>query len=131
MAVERREFKYEPMAEWTEVIFEDGKGKITDRNGSEEFEISKFELKILDQAKNLKSGKILRSDLKEENGKWQLDTTMKEISSGGEAVVFEEIIAGLKIAVRVQCFDSALFTGDMEEYEYQWHLSNGDFKNPP
>jgi serine/threonine protein kinase len=52
---------------------------------------------------------------------------LEEISQGGEAVVFEEIIAGIQVAVRVQCFDSALFTGDMEEYSFNWHLSTGDF----
>jgi hypothetical protein len=131
LAVERREFENLLMAEWTEVIFEDRKGKVMARYGSEEFEISKFELKILEQDKNLKSGKILRSDLKEENCRWQFDKSLKKISYGGEAVVFEEIIAGIKVAVRVQCFDSELFTGGMEDYEYEWHLSNGDFKDPP
>jgi hypothetical protein len=131
LAVERREFENTWMAEWEDVVFEDIKGKVTRRNGSEEFEISDFERKILDHDKNLKPGKILRSDLKEENGAWKFDKSIKEISSGGEAVVLEEIIAGRKIAVRVQCFDSALFTGDMDEYEYEWHLSNGDFKDPP
>ena len=132
VAVERRRFEDKWMAEWTEVVFKDGKGKVTTEDGKyEEFEISVFEREILERDQNLKGRKIKKSELKEEKGEWQLDTTIKEISSGGEAVVLEEIIAGQKVAVRVQCFDSALFTGDMEEYEYEWHLSNGDFKNPP
>ena len=137
LAVERREFKNRKMAEWTKVIFEEREGKVTKKtkwkNGgktveSEEFKVSEFERKILERYQSLKARKIKKTDLKEEKGKWQLDTTIKEISSGGEAVVLEELIAGLKLAVRVQCFDSALFTGDMENYEYEWNLSNGDFK---
>ena len=128
LAVERREFENKEMAEWTEVVFENREGKVTTKyDQSEEFKISEFERKILDLEQNLKARKINKSELKEEKGEWQLDTTIKEISSGGEAVVLEEIIAGQKVAVRVQCFDSALFTGDMEEYEYEWHLSNGEF----
>ena len=126
LAVERKEFGDEWMAEWTEVIFDNDKGKATTKLGSsEEFEISKFERKILDRASNLKTRKILRSDLEEENGEWQLDKSLKKISSGGEAVVFEEIISGLKVAVRVACFDSALFVEDKEKYKFEWHLSKG------
>jgi hypothetical protein len=71
--------------------------------------------------------KIKRSELKEENGDWNLDSSLKEISRGGEALVLEETISGLKVAVRVQCFDSALFTGDMKDYYFNSHLSKGDF----
>jgi hypothetical protein len=54
LAVERREFKKEEMAEWTEVIFEEGKGKVTTKNGiSEEFKISEFERKILEESRTL------------------------------------------------------------------------------
>ena len=128
LAVDRREFDNEQMAEWTDVVFENGKGKITYKDcDSEEFQISEFERKILERNPHLKTGRILRSDLKEENGVWQLDKSLKKISSGGEAVVIEEIISGLNVAVRVQCFDSALFTRDMEENEFEWHLSKGNF----
>jgi hypothetical protein len=128
LAVDRRKFEDNIMGDWTEVIFENEKGKVTnDRKRSEKFEISEFERKILDRAPNLKTRKIIRSDLKEENGEWQLCNSLKKISSGGEAVVFEEIISGLKVAVRVACFDSALFTKEMEQNEFEWHLSKGDF----
>ena len=54
LAVERREFKNEDMAEWTEVIFEEGKGKVTTKNGiSEEFKISEFERKILEESRTI------------------------------------------------------------------------------
>jgi hypothetical protein len=126
LAVERREFRNVNMGKWTEVIFKNGTGKVTGEYGSEEFEISEFERKILDQNKNLKNQEIEKSALKEENGDWNLDGSLKEISRGGEAVVLEETIAGLKVAVRVACFDSALFVGDMEDCSFQWHLSEGD-----
>ena len=31
------------------------------------------------------------------------------------------------MAVRVACFDSALFTGDMEDCSFEWNLSKGEF----
>ena len=124
LAIERREFKNK-IADWTEVIFEDVTGKVTDEYRSEEFEISEFEGKILDRNQNLKNKEIKKSALKEENGEWTLDGSLEEISRGGEAVVFKETISGLQVAVRVACFDSALFTGDMEDCSFQWHLSKG------
>jgi hypothetical protein len=129
LAVERREFNKHDMTQWTEVIFEDGIGKITGKYASEEFIISEFERKILEKNQNQKlNGRITKkSELKEEDVEWQLENSLKKISSGGEAVIMEEIISGLKVAVRVQCFDSLLFTGDLKEYEFVWHLSNGEF----
>ena len=128
LAVERREFKEYSMALWTEVFFQNKKGKVTLINNLyEEFVVSEFERTILEREPNLNSRKIEKSNLKHEDGEWQLEKSLKKISSGGEAVVLEEIISGLKVAVRVACFDPALFTGDMEEYEFEWHLSKGDF----
>jgi hypothetical protein len=128
LAVERKEFKDQDTADWTKVIYENGKGKIS-YPFCEEFEMSEFERKILNQNENLKNQEIKKSALKEENGDWNLDGSLKEISRGGEAVVLEETIAELKVAVRVQCFDSALFTGDMENCSFDWHLSKGYFFN--
>ena len=128
LAVDRRQFEKDWMAGWTEVTFENEKGKVTDKNGdSEEFEISEFERKILDQNQNKKKIELKKSALKEENGEWTLDCSLKEISRGGEAVVLKETIAGLKVAVRVACFDSALFVGNMNDCSFDWHLSKGDF----
>jgi len=33
----------------------------------------------------------------------------------------------LEVAVRVACFDSALFVGNMDDCSFNWHLSKGDF----
>ena len=103
LALDRREFRHDRIAGgegWTKVTFENGKGKVTDEDGySEEFEISKFERRILDQNQDLENQEIKKSALKEENGEWNLDGSLKEISRGGEAVVLEKTIAGLKVAV--------------------------------
>ena len=95
LAVERREFENKEMAEWTEVVFENREGKVTTKyDQSEEFKISEFERKILERNQYLEKREIAKSELKEEQGEWQLDKTIKEISFGGEAIVLEEIIAG-------------------------------------
>ena len=126
LAVERRQFNYDHMARWTEVVFDAGKGKVQTRSyGSEDWNISTFEKKILDANPGLLR-RIERTELKEENGEWQLGS-MKIISSGGEAVVLEETIGGLEVAVRVQCFDPLLFTKGIAGYDFQWHLSEGEF----
>ena len=126
LAVERREFKSDYMARWTEVVFDAGKGKVeAGFNGSEDWNISTFEKNILDANPGLLR-RIERTELKEENGEWQLGS-MKIISSGGEAVVLEETIGGLEVAVRVQCFDPLLFTKGIAGYDFEWHFSEGEF----
>ena len=99
LAVDRRTFVEDDIfalfPTWTKVIFEDRKGKVTKENGSsEEFKVSEFERKILERNQYLEKREIAKSELKEEQGEWQLDKTIKEISFGGEAIVLEEIIAG-------------------------------------
>ena len=124
LAVERRQFKDDDVARWTEVVFDAGKGEVQVSWGSEDWNISTFEKKILDANPGLLR-RIERTELKEENGEWQLGS-MKIISSGGEAVVLEETIGGLEVAVRVQCFDPFLFTKKaIGQYQFEWHLSGG------
>ena len=134
MAVERREFDGELFkidARWTDVIFENGKGKASWKNRVIAlWNINEFERKILERNPHLKNRKIENSSLRVEHSEWNLDSSLIEISRGGEALVLEEIICGLKLVARVQCFDSALFTGDMENYKFKWHLSSGKFSMP-
>ena len=131
LAVERREFEIDiPSAacRWTEVVFENGKGKVSRKNRFlAEWKISDFETGILEKNPELKNRNIKKSDLREENAEWDLGSSLKEISRGGEAIVLDEKIGGLEVAARVQCFDSALFTGDIEDYKFKWHLSSGEF----
>ena len=76
LAVERREFEDEEIAEWKVVIFENGRGKATRKYDSEEFEISEFERRILDQNKDFENQEIKKSAMKEENGDWKLDSSL-------------------------------------------------------
>ena len=130
LAVERRQFKDNRMGEWTDVVFDAGKGKVTADTMfgilSEDWNISTFEKKILDANPGGLLRRIERTELKEENGEWQLGS-MKILSSGGEAVVLEETIGGLEVAVRIQCFDPLLFTKGIAGYDFEWHLSEGEF----
>ena len=127
LAVERRQFDNNLMGRWTEVIFKDGKGRAVLEGGkSEEWTISRFERKILEASPDLLR-KIDRSELEEETGEWKLDGSLKTISVGGEAIVLDEKIGGLEVAVRVQCFDPELFTGRMDKYRFEWNLSKGQF----
>ena len=129
LAVERRQFRSDRMGRWTEVTFKDGKGRVVRENGdSEEWTISCFERKIIEASPDLVR-KIDRSELKEETGEWKLDETLKTISTGGEAIVLEEEIGGLEVAVRVQCFDPELFTRELDGYDFEWNLSKGQFWN--
>ena len=51
-------------------------------------------------------------NMKEETGEWILGQSLQQkmISAGGEAIVLKENFGELEVAVRVQAFDSALFT---------------------
>ena len=129
LAVERREFKQSYMAKWTKVVFDDAKGEVR----KDDWDISSFEKQILDANKDFRRN-INRAELNEENGEWKTASMksngLKIISAGGEAVVLEETIKGMEVAVRVQCFDPFLFTRGIEEYEFEWHLSGGEFLIP-
>ena len=85
-----------------------------------------FQKTILEKNPQLKR-KIDRSELREEGGKWILEQFLEEkiISVGGEAIVLKEKFGELEVAVRVQVFDSALFTDNNEEFEFDIHLSKG------
>ena len=127
LAVERRHFESDAMARWNKVIFDKDKAKIVvDKNNHEEFEISRFERKLLDSNKDLYKTPIMRSELRQETGQWWIavDNSIT-IKSGGEALIFEENIKGLKVAVRIQCFDSFVFAENHDEYSYEWFLSKG------
>ena len=91
------------------------------RGWEEGWEVSAFERKILDKSPDLNRA-IKRWEQNEEKGEWKLDgSSLKIITAGGEAVLLEEEIGGLKVAVKVQCFDPALFTHGMDGYETEMH----------
>jgi hypothetical protein len=94
-SVERHEFEYNGNAEkWRFCKFDGNKGIIfnKNRNQLERFEATSFQKKILRENPELLNVFISRSEINEENGKWQLSDLLKEkiISEGGEAIVFCE-----------------------------------------
>ena len=131
LSVERMDFEDNHCAVWTDVIFENGEGKITyDRYGEKAiktWKISPFQKKILDTNDDFEGRNIRRSELKEENGQWYLDPHLckRMISSGGEAIVLKEQFEQLEAAVRVQLFDPAIFTKNNNMLDFKIHLSKG------
>ena len=66
----------------------------------------------------------------------------RKISAGGEAIILNETFGNLDVAVRVQCFDPALFTEEFpaasnterviknsDELHFEIHLSEGNLVN--
>ena len=79
-------------------------------------------MKILSENPDLLDILIGRSEIKEENGKWQLLDGLEEkiISEGGEAIVFCEKFGEVEFAVRVQLFDPFLFTEKFAANQIKW-----------
>ena len=61
LAVERRKFKKDHMATWTEVTFGKNKGQVKTKDSWEEFQISEFERKIIEQNQNLLNKEIKKN----------------------------------------------------------------------
>ena len=99
------------------------------KNQLEEFDATSFQKKILRENPVLLNIYIGRSEIKEENGKWQLFDRLKEniISEGGEAIVFRQKFGEEEFAVRVQIFDPLLFTKRFAANKIKWktHLISG------
>jgi hypothetical protein len=131
-SVERHEFgdKYNAR-EWQFCKFVGNKGIIfaENKDQQEEFEATSFQKKILRENPELLNVFISRSEIKEENGKWQFLDGLKEkiISEGGEAIVFSEKFGETEFAVRVQVFDPFLFTTMFAANQIKWktHLISG------
>jgi hypothetical protein len=135
-SVERHEFVDEYIAiNWRFCKFVGNKGILFDKNEKkrEEFEATSFQKKILRENPDLSNIFIGRSEIEEENGKWQLLDGLKEkiISEGGEAVVFCEKFGEKVFAVRVQIFDPFLFTTMFAANQIKWktHLISGENYN--
>jgi hypothetical protein len=131
-SVERHEFDdYDNAALWRFCKFDGNKGIIFDKDKEqkEEFEATSFQKKILRENPDLLNVLIGRSEIKEENGKWQLLDGLKEkiISEGGEAIIFSEKFGDREFAVRVQVFDPFLLTDEYAVNQIRWrtHLISG------
>jgi hypothetical protein len=132
-SVERHEFGNDWNAKyWRFCKFVGNKGILFDKNKrqQEEFYATPFQKKILSENPDLLNVFIGRSEIKEENGKWQFLDGLKEkiISEGGEAIVFSEKFGEKEFAVRVQIFDPFLFTTMFAANQIKWktHLISGE-----
>ena len=131
-SVERHEFRDNFNAiYWRFCKFDGNKGILFDENKEklEEFYATSFQMKILRENPDLLDIFIGRSEINEENGKWQFLNGLKEkiISEGGEAIVFSEKFGESEFAVRVQIFDPFLFTTMFAANQIKWkaHLISG------
>jgi hypothetical protein len=84
---------------------------------------------ILNSNSNLKNVMISRSEIREENGEWEIEAELKKklLSKGGEALVFSEKFGNLETAVRLQIFDSSLFTSNfgLDSITWKIHFEKG------
>ena len=94
-------------------------------------QLTNFQKMILNSNSNLENEMISRSEIREENGEWNIpaELQIKLISEGGEALVFSEEFGNFKTAVRLQIFDPALFTKDFGDDSLSWkiHFEKGLF----
>lgn len=121
LSVDRAYFENDEGAGWTRVKFQIEKGHVEFKNGQTEFIITPFQKKLLSEMRGFKYNTwIQKSKLKEETGTWKhTDVNSKStIHIGGEAILTRETIGNEDFAVRVQAFDTAIFTSK---------YGNGDF----
>jgi len=133
-SVERHEFgRFGSARNWRFCKFDGNKGILFDENEEEleEFKATSFQKKILRQNPTLSNVVLDRSEIMEENGKWNLKNELKNklLSEGGEAIVFSEKFGENLMAVRIAVFDSFLFTKQFGAGQIKWrtHLISGLF----
>jgi hypothetical protein len=130
-SVERMTFENDNYAAWWKnVRFGEDEVEIFGRFGClQKIKLTKFQKMILNSNSNLKNVMISRSEIKEENGKWEIEAELKKklLSKGGEALVFSEEFGNLETAVRLQIFDSSLFTKDfgLDSITWKIHFEKG------
>mgnify|MGYP003340822297 FL=1 len=104
-------------------------GKNVGKRNLQKMKISEFQKMILKSDSSLKNQLIGRSEIKEENGEWQIPAELeaKLISQGGEALVFCEKFGNFETAVRIQIFDPFLFTKDfgLDSLTWKIHFEKG------
>ena len=136
-SVERMNFEEHKYAAWWEYVqFGEEEAEIFmpkrfwPKNKSlQKIKLTDFQKMILNSNANLKNEMISRSEIREENGEWDLPVELqtKIISNGGEALVFLEKFGNLKTAVRLQIFDPFLFTKDfgLDSLSWKIHFEKG------
>jgi len=113
-SVERMHFKDDGHAiHWQYVQFGEDEVEIfwPYKDSLDKIKLTDLQKNILKTNGALKNEMINRSEIKEENGKWELPAEMIErvISEGGEALVLSRAFGDFETAVRVQIFDPFLF----------------------
>jgi len=135
-SVERHKFRDKSNAvEWRFCKFVGKKGLLFDDKKQQlgKFKPTSFQKKILDRNPSLSNvfmkNFIGRSEIKEETGKWKLENELKGriISEGGEAIVFCGKFGKAEMAVRIQIFDSFLFSKKFgtNSIKFKTHLISG------
>jgi hypothetical protein len=113
---------------WRFCKFDGNKGILFDVNKKqlEEFRATSFQKKILRENPELLNVLIRRSEIKEENGKWQISNELEE----KKIIVFCEKFGETEFAVRVQIFDPFLFTKMFPANQIKWRTHSRDVKSP-
>ena len=129
-AVERTQFRVDKNAfYWQFCKFDGTMGAIFNqwKEKKEDFEMTQIQKQIILAEPALKNKKISRWEIEEELGEWDLphEIETKQISGGGEALVFAEQFGSLETAVRVQVFDPFLFTDRAGSCSWRTNLSKG------
>ena len=126
-SVERMTFEEDKYAIWWKYArFGEDEADIIayDKDFLQKIKLTEFQKMILNSNKNLKNVMIDRSEIKEENGEWEIEAElkMKLLSKGGEAIVFSENFGNLETAVRLQIFDPFLFTKNIGLDSISWKI---------
>ncbi|CBY10866.1 unnamed protein product [Oikopleura dioica] len=114
-SVERNEFGYHSNAAiWRFCKFVGKNGIIFYENKRQiqKFKATSLQKNILRRNPTLKNVFLDRSEIKKENGNWNLKNELKDelLSEGGEAIVLNQKFGENLMALRVAVFDSFLFT---------------------
>jgi hypothetical protein len=136
-SVERMTFEEDNYAVlWKYVRFGEDEGEIfwpknfwPKKKSLQKIKLTDFQKIILNSNANLKNEMISRSEIREENGEWDIPAELqsKIISEGGEALVFSEEFGNLETAVRLQIFDPFLFTKNfgLDSISWKIHFEKG------
>ena len=130
-SVERMTFEDDDCAGWWKnVRFGEDEVEIFDKfRCLQKIKLTEFQKMILISNSNLKNVMISRSEIREENGEWEIEAELKKklLSKGGEALVFSEKFGNLETAVRLQIFDSSLFTSNfgLDSITWKIHFEKG------
>jgi len=128
LAVERMQFKNDDFAAvWTHVQFGEENVEIFNKykESLQKLKLTEFQKQLLKSNAALKNQLIGHSEIKEENGEWNIPADLKNkiVSEGGEALVFSEKFGIFETAVRIQIFDPFLFTNNFGLDLLTWKIS--------